>query len=77
MTPSQVLEKMVARINRHVRVSYVAEGHRAPDVLPADRWWQLNAASRMQSGIWGTLLLAPGGYSTLEEKRGNYPSRLR
>lgn len=69
MTASQVLKKTVAQINRYARVSYIAEEHGALGVPPSDRWWQSNAAARMQSGLWGALLLG--------ERRSDYPSRLR
>ena len=60
MTARQVLKEMLAKINRYVRVSYITGKQRAPGVLPADWWWQSNAAARVQSGLWGELLLAPG-----------------
>ena len=67
----------MAKIIRYAGVSYATEEHRALGVLPADRWWQLNAAARMQSGLWGALLLVQGSHSTMGEKRGEYPSMLR
>ena len=58
MTTSPVIKKWLAKINR-LGVSNITKENGDHGVLPSDRWWQSNSAARVQSGLWGALLLAP------------------